>query len=90
MNINRTALGYLVLKVHRKDTHNDKYLDFNSTHLLNDKESVARTLFQRSYNLYDYEFIQEKHENMTEALQINNHPKNVINRVKSKVIQNKI
>ena len=36
--------GHLKFKIHRKQTHTDKYLSFDSYNLNNHKESVVRTL----------------------------------------------
>ena len=83
--IYQTASGYLQFKVYRKNTHTDKYLDFNSIHPLTHKESVIRSLFERSYKLCDDSFLQEEHKHLNEVLQANNYPRSVINKVKNKI-----
>ncbi|XP_028418418.1 uncharacterized protein LOC114544426 [Dendronephthya gigantea] len=43
--------GHIQIKVYRKTTHTDKYLDFNSHHPATHKRSVVNTLLDRADNI---------------------------------------
>ena len=49
--MHRTVEGKLETDVHRKPTHTDKYLSYDSHHPVSHKRSVAKTLLQRAESL---------------------------------------
>ena len=55
LKISRNTAGKLSFSIYRKPTHTDKYLDFNSCHPIQHKNSVIRSLIHRAVNLCDPE-----------------------------------
>ncbi len=45
--------GSLTTKVYRKTTHTDNYLSFDSHHLLQHKNAVSKTLFNRAEKIWN-------------------------------------
>ena len=64
--------GSISMKVFRKDTHTDHYLDFNSNHPLEHKKGVVRTLMNRVDRMVsdETELWREK-VHIRKALQVN-------------------
>ena len=68
--------GAVKIKVYRKKTHTDQYLNFKSHHPLHQKMGVVRTLLERSDNLVTTE--EDRHleeEHVTQALAKCGYPK---------------
>ena len=53
MTLKKKEDGSLGFSIYRKSTHTDKYLDYSSTHPLEHKNSVIRTLYHRAQTLCD-------------------------------------
>ena len=85
LSIKRTVTGNLKFKVFRKNTHKDRYLDFNSSHPSHHKEAVVRTLMDRKNKICDPEFQEEEERYIQNVLKINNYPRHFINKVKRKM-----
>ena len=65
-----------------KPTHTDQYLDFNSTHLIEHKLNVVRTLHQRAEVVTsDKKDIKVEIDHVNEALKTCNYPKWAIKKV---------
>ena len=64
--------GSISMKVFRKDTHTNQYLNFNSNHPLEHKKGVVRTLLNRADRMVSdgIELGREK-DHMRKALQVN-------------------
>ena len=69
----------LNLKFSEKNTHTDRYLNFNSYHPTKYK-STARSLFCRANKICDERFLSEENKHIAEALRKNNYPACVIRR----------
>ena len=67
--------GSISMKVFRKDTHTDQYLNFSSNHPVEHKKGVLRTLRNRADRLVsdEMELGMEK-EHIRKALQVNGYP----------------
>ena len=70
--ISRQPDGSIGTSVYRKATHTDKYLDFDSHHLLSHKRSVVNTLQSRAKSHYASNVITtDEMEHISQALQLN-------------------
>ena len=77
--VQRTTDGKLETVVHRKPTHTDKYLSFNSHHLRSHKRSVVTTLFQRAENLtLNNDARENECQYVTNILKENNYPRSFL------------
>jgi len=82
----RNIEGEVKLKIYRKPTHTDQYLNFNSHHPIEHKLSVVRTLLDRSRTL-----ISEKEDKIKEdqhvetALQVCGYPKWTFQKVRTQM-----
>ena len=86
VEVSRCADGSLKTSVFRKITHTDKYLDFNSHHSVQHKESVVRSLVTRgeAFSSDDTGRSSEmKHVGKT--LRANNYPNHFINKTRRKI-----
>ena len=90
MSIIRQQNGTLEFKVFRKNTHTDRYLNFNSYHPTKYKRSTARSLFCRANKICDERFLSEENKHIAEALRKNNYPACVIRReeIRSRQVSN--
>ena len=70
--------------IHRKPTHTEKYLDFDSNHPIEHKNSVVSSLMYRAFNLCDPEFQQEEVNHVSNVLQNNGYSKGVIKKFEQK------
>ena len=67
--------GNINIKVFRKATHTDQYLNFSSHHPVHQKLGVARTLIERCYDLVTDESDQKKElDHITSALKVCGYP----------------
>ena len=67
--------GSIIMKVFRKDTHTEHYLNFSSNHPLEHMRGVVRTLVNRPDRLVSEETELEKEkDNIRKALKINEYP----------------
>ena len=80
MSIIRQENGTLNLKFSEKNTHTDRYLNFNSYHPTKYKRSTARSLFCRANKICDERFLSVENKHIAEALRKNNYPACVIRR----------
>ena len=79
LNVYRTIEGKLETAVHRKPTHTDKYLSYNSHHPVSHKKSVAKTLLQRAEHLPSNSDSQaNEREYVLNILRENNYPKDFL------------
>jgi hypothetical protein len=85
LKIVRKPNNSLAFTVHRKPTHTNKYLNYESCNPRNHKESVVRSLLTRADKICDDEFKMEENKMIEEALQMNNYPRPLINKVKRKL-----
>ena len=90
MCIIRKENGHLEFNVFRKETHTDKYLDFNSYHPLCHKQSTARSLFSRAIKICDNKYINKELDHITSALSTNSYPSNLIKKVKENSFQSAV
>ena len=67
--------GSISMKVSRKDTHTDQYLNFNSNHPLEHNKGVVRTLMNRVDRLVSDETeLQREKYHIRKTLQVNDYP----------------
>ena len=79
----RTEDGSLDVRVYRKKTHTDQYLDFRSNHPLHHKLGVVRTLLDRNDAITSKQSDKEKEEeHVRKALSRCGYPKWAMERVK--------
>ncbi len=75
--------GSLTTKVYRKTTHTDKYISFDSHHLLQHKNAVAKALFNRAGKICSTnEDRVEENLHVKTALKENGNPIHFIKRIK--------
>ena len=86
VEVKRCQDGSVKTAVFRKVTHTDKYLDFNSHHSVQHKESVIRSLVQRG-DLYPSDETDKSSErkHIDQTLRANNYPKRFIRRTCRKI-----
>ena len=73
--VQRTTDGNLETVFHRKPTHTDKYLSFNSHHPRSHEKSVVTTLFQRAENFTsNNDARKNERQYVTNVLKENNYP----------------
>ena len=76
--------GTTKLLVHRKKTHTDQYLNFNSHHPLHQKLAVIKTLLDRCNNIVTDPEDRRKEVYITKALQECGYPKWAIRKIREK------
>ena len=81
LKINGDAMGNLSFGVYRKPTHTDRYLNYNSSHPLEHKNSVIRSLIHRADKLCDNDTKKDEFKHIKNVLQINQYPLKQINKV---------
>ena len=86
LNITRNDLGNLSFGIHRKPTHTEKYLNYNSSHPLEHKNSVIRSLMHRADNLCDEDKKTEEFNHIKQVLQTNQYPMKQINKISQKTL----
>ena len=65
----------IAISVYRKPTHTDRYLDFNSSHLISAKRAVVRALMDRAKNVCsDPDILAKEMEHLNRVLHHNNYP----------------
>ena len=86
VEVKRCQDGSAKTAVFRKVTHTDKYLDINSHHSVQHKESVIRSLVQRG-DLYPSDETDKSSErkHIDQTLRANNYPKRFIRRTCRKI-----
>ena len=83
VKIKRTGTD-LRFKVHRKSTHSDLYLQWDSNHAQASKMAVVRALVDRAFNVCSPENLNEELNYVKETLKKNGFPVRVINKYISK------
>ena len=87
IEVKRADNGSVGTAVFRKVTHTDKYLDFNSHHSRQHKESVVRSLVKRGDTFpSDEQERQRETKHIEGALRANNYPKHFIQKTR-RIIQ---
>ena len=77
--------GTITIGVYRKTTHTDRYLDFNSHHVLKHKLSTASTLLNRAINLLSTsEGVKKELNHVSNALKSNGYPSATISNILKK------
>ena len=77
----RPSGNEIITSLHRKPTHTDRYLDFNSNHPKSAKHAVVRALADRAKNVCSSsELLAEEMDNLGKVLRYNNYPKWMFNR----------
>ena len=85
LSLSRKSDGKISFKIFRNLTHTEKYLDFESNHPLEHKNSVVRSLLFRAFNLCDIDLRQQEVNHVSEALQNNGYPKSLIRKCEQKL-----
>ena len=84
MLVSKLTNGTFEIKLYRKPTHTNRYLDFNSNHPLCQKLSVAQSLFHRAEELSSNKNDKCKEFNfIRKVLHSNNYPPHVLQRARS-------
>jgi hypothetical protein len=79
-NKSRKQDGFLNIRVYRKSTHTDRYLNFNSHHAIYVKRGVVKCLFDRAEKLItSKEDIESEQQHLSNILGYNGYPKTFIN-----------
>ena len=86
LSITRNASGILSFGLYRKPTHTDKYLNFHSSHPVEHKNSVIRSLMHRADSLCDEEKKPEEFARIKNVLQTNEYPLDQINKISQKTL----
>lgn len=87
ISLTRKQDNSLSFNVYRKPTHTNKYLDFESHHPMEHKNSVAKSLFHRGNNICDAQFKTSEFNAINQSLQLNGYPVNRINKIKRQTIK---
>ena len=67
--------GTIKMRVYRKATHTDQYLNFESNHPLEHKRGVVRTLAHRTESIFsDFKDREGEIDNVRTALRYNGYP----------------
>ena len=74
----RTEQGNIDISIHRKHTHTDRYLQYNSYHPPHVKSGVASCLFHRAKTIATGNNIMKEEEHLNMVLSNNGYPKHVI------------
>lgn len=77
--IKKTFEGRIETKVFRKETHTDRYLNFNSFHHKSQKISVIDSLLYRAFKICSPINLKDEINHITEALTQNSYPLKFIN-----------
>ena len=67
-------------KIHRKSTHSDLYLQWNSNHSTTSKMSVVRSLVDRAFRICSPEYLEEELNHINRVLKKNGFPAKTIYR----------
>ena len=74
----------ILIKVFRKNTHTDKYLDFDSHHPIKDKAAVVKTLSDPAKAILSNQVLQkEETDRVTEVLKLNGYRKAFVDSVRN-------
>ena len=77
----RPSGNQIITSVYRKPTHTDRYLDFNSNHLVSAKHAVVRVLTDRAKNVCSSpELLAKEMDHLGEVLHYNNYPQWMIDK----------
>ena len=81
----RLDSGLLDFSVFRKPTHTDKYLNFNSYHPLEHKNSVIRSLINRANVICDPQHVNEELSYVNNILKLNGYNNNIIDKISNQI-----
>ena len=88
--LKRNEDGSISVRVYRKPTHTDQYLNYNSNHTSQTKDAVISSLFRRARDIIsDKKDLIEENERIVNVLIENDYDKRTILRVKKKVERGK-
>ena len=88
--LKRNEDGSISVKVYRKPTHTDQYLNYNSNHPSQTKDAVISSLFRRAKDIIsDEKDLIEENQRIVNVLMENDYDKRTISRVKKKVEKGK-
>ena len=77
--LRRNENNRLSVTVHRKSTHTDKYLSFDSHHPVHVKQGVVKSLFDRARRIISQESdLRKEEDHLNEVLRNNGYPKRFI------------
>ena len=88
LKLSRKNDGSLNFSIFRKPTHTEKYLDFDSNHPLEHKNSVVQSLMHRAFNLCDEELRQQEIDHVSNVLENNGYPKGMIKKIEQRTRRN--
>ena len=80
LNITKSETGQLTFDVYRKNSHTNKYMDFNSYNPLTHKISTATSLYKRARTHCSEEFRHREQQKIRESLKLNGYSDNIIKR----------
>ena len=84
LKLTRNNNGTLSFSIYRKPTHTEKYLDFQSNHPLEHKNSVVQSLMYRAFNLCDSDFREQEVNHVSDILENNGYPRGIIKKFEEK------
>ena len=85
LKIIKSSSGHLHFTVHRKPTHTDKYLSYDSSHPLQHKESVVKSLLSRKEQLCDVSTKYQEESHIYEVSKENNYPLSFLDKISKKM-----
>ncbi|XP_060794656.1 uncharacterized protein LOC132897207 isoform X1 [Neoarius graeffei] len=89
LKIHHTEEGDIKIKVHRKPTHTDQYLNWTSEHPIMHKISVVRTLHERTAIITDAQDKEQEEQHIQHALKACQYPQWAISKGAEQVKNNK-
>ncbi len=68
--------------VHRKSTHTDRYISYQSNHAPHVKKSIVKCLVRRAYNLSSESSLKNEIDHVRSVLSMNGYPRSIVDKVK--------
>ncbi len=87
--VSRFDDGTMKTSVHRKSTHTDRYISYNSNHAPHVKKGIVQCLLRRSYNLSSESSLKNEIDHVRSVLSMNGYPRSIVDKVKSELKKKK-
>ncbi len=75
--------------VHRKSTHTDRYISYQSNHAPHVKKGIVKCLVRRAYNLSSESSLKNEIDHVRSVLSMNGYPRSIVDKVKHELKRKK-